>query len=64
MSWLIQSGLGVITAAANKITTTAYLRILRRYVGVIRPILVSINASTGSSNAMPQPSMRLVKLSK
>ena len=63
-NWLYQSGLGVINAATIKITTAAYLRVLLKNFGVTMPILVNKKASTGNSKAIPQPNIRLVKLSK
>ncbi len=63
-NWLYQSGLGVMNAAITKITTAAYLRTPLKNLGVTMPILVNKKANTGNSNAIPQPNMRLVKLSK
>ena len=60
---LYQSGLGVINADINKIITTAYFLVVDRNSGVIMPILVSKNTNIGSSNAIPQPNIKFVKLS-
>ena len=61
--WLYQSGLGVIKAEITKITITAYFLTLLKNLGVTIPIFVNRNIITGISNAMPQPNMRLVRLS-
>ena len=63
-NWLYQSGLGVMNAATIKITTAAYLRAPLKNLGVTMPILVNKKANTGNSKAIPQPNIKLVKLSK
>ena len=63
MVWLYKSGLGVIKAAIIKIMITAYLRVVVKNLGVIKPILDNKKTITGSSKAMPQPKIKLVRLS-
>ena len=62
-NWLVQSGEGVMIAATTRIITKANLKYFFRKLPVIRPIFASTRQKIGNSNAIPQPSMRLVRLS-
>ena len=62
-NWLVQSGDGVMIAATTRMITNANLKYFLKKVPVIIPILASTKESTGSSNAIPQPSIKLVRLS-
>lgn len=62
-NWLVQSGEGVMMAATTKIITNANLKYFLRKLPVMIPIFASTKQSMGISNASPQPSIRLVRLS-
>jgi len=63
MIWLVISGDGVMMAATSKIITKAYLAYFFKKPAEMRPIFASTNASMGNSKAMPQPRIKLVRLS-
>ena len=50
------SGVGVMTAATTKETSTAYLNLRSRKPGVTRPMRDSTKITTGSWKTMPRPS--------
>ena len=61
MSWLIGSGVGVITAAIINITTMECLLYLRRNFGVSIPIFDSTKDTIGISKTIPVASIIIDK---